>query len=34
MVCVIIITLVILHIMIIEYESDSELDPLFDINND
>jgi len=34
MVRVIVITLIILHIIIIEYDNDSHLDPLFDINND
>jgi hypothetical protein len=34
MVRVIVITLVIPHITIIEYESDSHLDPLFEISND
>jgi len=34
MVCVIVITFIILHIIIIEYESASHLDPLFDISND
>jgi hypothetical protein len=34
MVRVIVITLIILHIIIIEYDSGSHLDPLFDINND